>query len=236
MREPDTLPEESWGFPIRSEEKGKKLGFLGYIRSRFATGILMAFPLVVTIFFARFIFNLLDRWSYPITARLVGHAVPGAGAVLAVVLIFLLGVVSHNVLGRRVLAVGENLLSRVPFVRPVYTGAREITRAFSADRSKAFRSVVLVPFPSPDATSIAFLTAEFVQQTPAGPQRMVSVFMPTTPNFTTGFYLIYPQAIVRESSLTVEEAIRLVISGGLLAPSPDRILGRDEPGDEARPR
>lgn len=236
MHEDDDPLDESWGFPVRREDKTRKPGCFGFIRSRFITGILVAFPLVVTIFFARFIFNMLDRWSYPITARLLGYSVPGVGAALAIILIFLLGMVAHNVLGRRVLNVGEKLLSRVPFVRPVYTGAREITRAFSADRSKAFRRVVLVPFPSAEAISVAFLTAEFDQQTPAGSERMVSVFMPTTPNFTTGFYLIYPLAIVRESSLTVEEAIRMVISGGLLAPSPDRILGRDDSGDGTRPR
>ncbi len=219
-----------WAFSVPSEGGGSRPGCLGYLRSRFATGALVAFPLVVTIFFARFIFNLLDRWSYPITARLLGYPLPGVGAALALVLILLLGMLAHNVLGRRILLVGEKLLSRVPFVRPVYTGAREITKAFTADRSKAFRRVVLIPFPSRDATSVAFLTAEFEQHTPEGPQRMVSVFMPTTPNFTTGFYLIYPIHAVRETSLTVEEAVRMVISGGLIAPSLDRILATPKEG------
>lgn len=213
-----------WTIPVRVGSANARPGCLGYLRSRFVTGIIVAFPLVVTIFFARFIFNLLDRWSYPITARLIGYPLPGVGAALAIVLIFLLGVLAHNVLGRRILQVGERLLSRVPFVRPVYTGAREITRAFTADRSKAFRRVVLVPFPSRDALSVAFLTAEFEHDTPEGRQRMVSVFLPTTPNFTTGYYLIYPIAAIRESSLSVEEAVRMVISGGLLAPSPGHIL------------
>jgi uncharacterized membrane protein len=219
----------SWSFPLPPSGPEPRPGCLGYLRSRFVTGAIVAFPLVVTIFFARFIFNLLDRWSYPITARLLGYSVPGVGAAIAIVLVFLLGVLAHNVLGRRILRVGERILSRVPFVRPVYTGAREITKAFTADRSKAFRRVVLIPFPSRDAMSIAFLTAEFEQRTAAGAQPMVSVFMPTTPNFTTGFYLIYPAAVVQETSLTVEEAIRMVISGGLLAPSPDRILSPPPP-------
>jgi len=217
--------DDSFGFPVSRPEPGKHVGPLGYLRSRFITGILVAFPLVVTIFFGRFIFNLFDRWSYPITARLFGFSVPGAGAALAIVLIFLLGVVAHNVLGRRILHVGERVLARVPVLRAVYNAAREVTRAFGRDRSQGFRRVVLVPFPSPGVWSVAFLTGEFELPTEAGPQVMVAVFMPTTPNPTTGFYCAYSKDDVRFTDISIEEALRSVISGGLATPEPTRLFG-----------
>jgi uncharacterized membrane protein len=232
MTEPNPSSRDTWGFPVQHPEPGQKATFLTYLRSRFVTGALVAFPLAVTIFFGRFLFGLLDRWSYPISQKLVGYPIPGAGALLAVLLVFALGMLAHNVLGRRILRVGERLISRVPVIRPIYTGAREITRAFGADRTKAFRRVVLIPFPTQGVWSIGFLTNEFDADTGAGSQRMISVFMPTTPNPTTGFYMLLPAAMAIESHLTVEEAVRLVISGGLLSPDPGRFfaLPASDPG------
>lgn len=215
----------SWAAPPAAA--GRKHPVVAYIRSRFITGALVAFPLVVTLFFARFLFNLLDRWSYPITQRLFGFQVPGAGAIVAIVLIFATGMLAHRVLGRRLLHFGDNLAGRVPVLGPIYRGAREITKAFSGDRVKEFRRVVLVPFPTDGIWSIAFLTGEFTIETPEGPRKMVSTFMPTTPNPTTGFFLIFPAERALASTLTVEEAVRMVISGGLIAPEPRRIFAPD---------
>lgn len=212
------------GFPVTRPDQGRRPGFVAYLRSRFITGVLVALPLVITMFFGRFLFNLLDRWSYPISERLVGHAIPGAGAVLAIILVFTLGVLAHNVFGRRVLRFGEAIIARVPVLNSVYLGSREVTRAFSSDRSKSFRRVVLIPYPVEGSWAVAFVTAEFGTSTPAGPCRMISVFMPSTPNPTTGFYMIYPASMVRDTDLSVEEAARMVISGGILAPPPDHVL------------
>jgi uncharacterized membrane protein len=222
MENEPTTAKDTFGLPL-SHPAGRRSA-MGYLRSRLVTGALIAFPLVVTVFFGRFLFNLLDRWSYPLSKQLFGFAVPGAGVTLALVLFLLLGVLGHNVLGRRLLGFAEALVERVPVLRAVYMGAREVTRAFGGDRTKAFRRVVLIPFPAAPAWSIGFLTAEFDTASPNGPERMASVFMPTTPNPTTGFYLIFPMRALRETSLTVEEAVRLVISGGLLAPEPGRIV------------
>ncbi|MEP0775786.1 MAG: DUF502 domain-containing protein [Acidobacteriota bacterium] len=223
MQNPDRL-SDSMGLPIPKADSGRRPGFAAYLRSRLITGALVALPLVITLFFARFLFNLLDRWSYPISERLVGHAIPGAGAVLAIFLVFTLGVLAHNVFGRRILRFGEAIISRVPLLNSVYLGSREVTRAFSSDRTRSFRRVVLIPYPVEGSWAIAFVTAEFATSTPAGPCRMVSVFMPSTPNPTTGFYMIYPESLVRDTDLTVEEAARMVISGGILAPPPDHVL------------
>lgn len=208
---------DSVEFPLVVPSKEGKPGPFSYIRSRLITGVLVAFPLVVTLFFGRFLFNLLDRWFYPWSMRFLGRPVPGLGAIIALLLMFLLGVAAHNVLGRRLLRFGEAVLTRIPVLRPVYLGAREVSRAFSRDRTQGFRRVVLIPFPSPGAWCLAFQTVEFVTETEEGPVPMVAVFMPTTPNPTTGFFLAYPKSAVRPTDLSVEEAVKIVISGGLAA-------------------
>ncbi len=216
--------DDTLSFLITPPHPDRKLTLGGFLRSRFLAGAMVSLPLVVTLFFARFLFNLLDRWSYPVSQYLFGRPVYGVGAGLAIVLVFIIGVLAHNVLGRRLLRLGDKLLGKVPVLRAVYTGTREVTRAFSGDRTKNFRRVVLVPFPVDDAYVIGFLTGEFDVDAPGGRKRVASVFFPTTPNPTTGFYLIYPIEKVLASDLTVEEAVRLVISGGLVAPDPRRIF------------
>jgi uncharacterized membrane protein len=215
---------DTLGFLVTPPHPDKKLTIMGFLRSRFLTGVLVSLPLVVTLFFGRFLFNLLDRWSYPISNRLFGFPVYGVGAALAIILVFALGMLAHNVLGRRMLRFGEKVIARVPVLRSVYLGTREMTRAFGGDRTKSFLRVALVPFPLPDVYAIAFITAEFEQMTAEGPKRMVTAFMPTTPNPTTGFFMLYPADQVRSTGLTVDEAARMVISGGILAPDPRKIM------------
>ncbi|MGD1147501.1 MAG: DUF502 domain-containing protein [Thermoanaerobaculaceae bacterium] len=224
MPETPKFLSETLGLPIRRPEPGKKTTFLGFLRSRFVTGLLVSFPLVVTMFFGRFLFDLIDRWADPISQRLFDRIVPGFGAAIFVVGIFLLGVLAHNVLGRRVLHWGEKVFARIPVLRAVYTGTREVTRAFASNRSRSFRRVVLVPFPSGDVWGVAFVTGEFDERTPAGPRRVVTVFMPTTPNPTTGFFLVYPADAVKATDLSVEEALRMVISGGLVNATQSRLF------------
>jgi uncharacterized membrane protein len=234
MNEQRAPVQDSMGLPIRFPEPGKRHGFLGYLRNRLVTGLLVAFPLVVTIFFGRFLFGLVDRWADPISLYLFERRIPGVGTALFVLLIFVLGVLAHNVLGRRLLRIGDRLFARIPILRSIYLGTREVTRAFAGDRTKSFRRVVLIPFPYDGVWGMAFVTGEFEETTPGGPRRLISVFMPTTPNPTTGFFLVYPEASVRTTDLTVEEALRMVISGGLVSATQDRIFPRCSPGPGRR--
>jgi uncharacterized membrane protein len=225
--------QDSMGLPIRFPEPGKRHGFLGFLRNRFVTGLLVAFPLVVTIFFGRFLFDLVDRWADPISTKLFERTIPGFGAALFVLVIFALGVLAHNMIGRRVLRIGDRLFARIPILRSIYLGTREVTRAFAGDRSKSFRRVVLVPFPYEGVRGMAFVTGEFEEQTSDGPRRMISVFLPTTPNPTTGFFLVYPEASVKPTDLTVEEALRMVISGGLVSATQERVFPSRPPAGGA---
>lgn len=231
MTTPENHPRPTTTPPTEATQEPVTSGH--FLRSSFVTGLVTAFPLLITLFLGRFAFDLLDRWADPISVFAFGRVVPGFGLAIFVVLIFLLGVIARNVVGRRILSFGERLFARIPVLRPIYLGAREVTRAFSAERTKSFRRVVLIPFPYADVRAVGFVTGEFTEPGPDGPVKLVSVFMPTTPNPTTGFYLVYPESVIRDTSLSVEEGVRLVISGGLVGGSSVRFFAPKE--EEFRP-
>ena len=202
-----------------SEDERKPTGGVArWLRRRFAVGFLVAFPLVVTIFFARFIFGLLDRWFRPISRQAFGFEIPGIGFLLFMVLLFLLGVVATNVFGGRVLGFLERRLSWIPLLSPVYGSARQITEAIQIRRSTEFRKVALLDFPRRGMRSVGFVTQEFAHPTRFCAEPCALVFVPTTPNPTTGFLVAVPQRELDVLDISVEQAVKLLISGGLLTP------------------
>ncbi len=201
----------------RSEERPR--GFGSWLRNRLLVGFLAAFPLVVTIFLGRFIFELLDRWFRPISRHLFGYQIVGGGLLLAVIGLLLLGVFATNVFGSRLLNFFERRIARLPLLSPIYQGARQITEAIQIRETNQFRKVVLVPFPHPEVLSIGFVTREFGFATRFHEQPVSLVFVPTTPNPTSGFLVAVKQSDIRVLEITVEEGVKLVISGGLLTPA-----------------
>lgn len=202
-----------------SEDEAKPTSGVGrWLRRRFVVGFLVAFPLVITIFFARFIFGLLDRWFRPISKQFFGFEIPGIGFLLFMVVLFVLGVVATNVLGGRMLSFIERRLSWIPLLSPVYGGARQITEAIQVRKSTEFRKVALLDFPRKGMRSVGFVTQELAQPTRFCAEPCALVFVPTTPNFTTGFLVAVAQRELDVLDISVEEAMKLLISGGLLIP------------------
>jgi len=201
----------------RGEDRPR--GFGSWLRNRLLVGFLVAFPLVVTIFFGRFIFELLDRWFRPISRHLFGYQVVGGGLLLALIGLLLLGVFATNVFGSRLLNFFERRIARLPLLSPIYQGARQITEAIQIRETNQFRKVVLVPFPHPGVLSIGFVTREFGFRTRFRKEPVSLVFVPTTPNPTSGFLVVVRQSDLDILDITVEEGVKLVISGGLLTPS-----------------
>jgi uncharacterized membrane protein len=210
-------PEPDSGLP------GKRLG--RWVRRRFAVGFLVVFPMVVTLFFARFMFGLLDRWFLPISERLFGMAIPGLGFALFIVGLFILGILATNILGGKLLAAFERRIEGIPLLSPIYQGARQITEAIQIRDSTEFRKVVLLDFPRAGLKSVGFVTREFAQPTAFCDEPSALVFVPTTPNPTTGFLVALPQRELEGLDITVEEGVKLIISGGLLTPAP-LLVGR----------
>jgi uncharacterized membrane protein len=188
------------------------------LRNRLVVGLLVAFPLVVTVFLARFVFRVLDRWFQPISEHFFQIRIHGAGMLLAMLGLVLLGTLATNVLGSRILDAFERFVARLPLFSPIYQGARQITEAVQIRGSRDFQKVVLVAFPHPGIRSIGFVTRELNRPTAFGEEPTFMVFVPTTPNPTSGFLVAVPQSQCTVLKIDVEEGIKLVISGGLLTP------------------
>ena len=192
--------------------------FGSWLRRRFVVGFLVALPLVVTLFFARFLFQLLDRWFRPISRQLFEREIPGLGLLLVLLAMLLLGIIATNVVGSRLLDFAERLLARVPLLSPIYQGARQITEAIQISETAEFRKVVLLEFPGRGLTSIGFVTRELAAPTQLCPEPAFVIFVPTTPNPTTGFLVTVPKRAVQVLDIEVEEGVKMLISGGLLIP------------------
>jgi uncharacterized membrane protein len=210
----------------RSENK-RSVGH--WIRTRLLVGFMVAFPLVVTIFFARFIFGLMDKWFRPISERIVGEPLVGVGLVVSLLILLLLGVLATNVLGGRLLDYFEKKITGLPLLSPIYQGARQITEAIQLHETAEFQRVVLLPFPNQNVRSLGFVTRDFQSATAFGEEPTALVFVPTTPNPTSGYLVVAKQRDLTALDVTVEEGVKLVISGGLLTPT--KLLA----GDQATP-
>lgn len=196
------------------------------IRTRMTSGVVALVPLVVTVYVLRLLFGLTAGILLPLIDPAVADWPWLLRAVLsfAVLLvgIYVLGEVATNLLGRRALQLGEAVLLRVPFVKVIYRASKQVVAAFQRPNSAAFKSVVFLDFPRAGVRSVGFLTSTFIGEdgTP-----WHAVFVPTTPNPTTGFLQILPADQVTVTSMTVEEAFQMVMSLGVLTPErPEKLL------------
>ena len=219
----DTDPNQESGFFRRVADftrRGEDRRSIGrWFRTRLLVGFLVAFPLVVTIFFARFIFGLLDRWFRPISERFFGEQLVGVGLVLSLFVLLLLGIAATNVIGARLFSFFERRITGLPLLSPIYQGARQFTEAIQLHDTAEFRRVVLLPFPNQNVRSLGFVTRDFRGPTAFGDQATALVFVPTTPNPTSGYLVVVKQVDLTALDMTVEEGVKLVISGGLLTPT-----------------
>jgi uncharacterized membrane protein len=190
-----------------------------HFKARMASGLVVLIPLVVTAAVIRFLFNFTSGILLPIVDPAVTDWPAGARAALSfailIAVIYLLGLVARNIVGRRVLQLGESVVLKVPFVKVIYAVSKQVVAAFQGQQSKAFKSVVFVEFPRPGMRAIGFLTGEVEMEDGS---TWNTVFIPTTPNPTTGFLQIVPPDAVVRTDFTVEEVIKMIMSLGALAP------------------
>ncbi|MEX0759628.1 MAG: DUF502 domain-containing protein [Tistlia sp.] len=206
----------------------RRRGFVGRIRNYFLAGLLVTAPLAITVWLAWGVVAFVDETVLPMfPARwnpdtYLPFSVPGIGVVLTLAFVTLVGVVAAGYLGRLATGYGERLLARVPVVRSIYSATKQILQTVLAQRSQAFRQVVLVQYPYQGCWSIGFVTAEGrgeIQRVTS--DEVVAVFIPAVPNPTTGFLLFVPREEVNTLDISVEQGLKLVISGGIVVPDPD---------------
>ncbi|MFQ5581523.1 MAG: DUF502 domain-containing protein [Mariprofundaceae bacterium] len=194
------------------------------LRRYFITGLVVLVPIVITILLVTWLVDLSDRLLALLPLRyqpdaLFGTHVPGLGIALALLAVMGIGMLVTNFIGRHVLRWFDALLAQVPLVRSVYGAVKQLTEAVLGKGGKAFRQVVLVSFPQPGQWTIGFVTGPATLPVPgADEDERVSVFVPTTPNPTSGWLLFVRASELVVLDMTVEEGMKVVVSGGVLAP------------------
>ena len=194
------------------------------LQRHFLAGLLIWLPILATVWVVHFIVNLLDQVLLLLPASAsprawLGVDIPGFGVIISLLILLVTGMLVANFFGKRLFALWERLVHRVPLVRSIYGSVKQVTQSFLEPGGNSFKKVVLVEYPRRDMWSIAFQTADnFSVAREQLPQDHVMVFIPTTPNPTSGFLLIVPAHEVKEMNLSVEDAIKMVISLGVVQP------------------
>lgn len=192
------------------------------LRRHLIAGLIVIAPLTATVVVLVWIFRLLDgllgRFFYPVLTRIFGWYPPGIGLLALIALLLVVGWIAERAIGSRVIAWWNALLERIPLTRTIYGAANRIVRGVLGEGSRPFKKVVLIQYPAPGRWSLGFLAAD----APAGMRRHVedgvSVFVPTTPNPTSGFVVIVPRRDVIEVDLTVDQAFTFILSAGSVRP------------------
>jgi uncharacterized membrane protein len=204
------------------------------LRNYLIAGLLIWVPVMVTVWVVRFVSGILDQsivllppsWR---PEAVFGQYVPGFGIVLALLVLFLTGWLARDLLGEKLIEGVEALVRRIPVIGPVYGGAKTFSETVLTDKGKSFKQVVMVEFPRKGAWSIGFLMSEDWQEVRMRTgEDMVQVFVPTTPNPTTGFLIVVHRSEVMFIDTTVDEAFKMLLTLGVITPSP-RIKAADNP-------
>jgi len=219
---------------IAASESTPRFKLVRWIRNRFFTGVIIALPVIATVMGVSWIVQKIDNnvlkfipgpWN---PKTYLGFDIPGLGLIISIILLFLLGVIASNFIGNSVIKAGERLLARVPVVSPVYNALKQIVTTVAQQKDRAFRDVCLLEYPRKGLYAIGFVTAD-LSGAPAEklPKGYVCVFVPTTPNPTSGFLLFVKETDIEILDMTPEEGAKMIISGGMV--SSNEALAADDP-------
>ncbi len=199
---------------------------LASIRTYFISGLLIWLPIWVTLLFLKFLFDLLSKSLLLLPHQyqpeaIFGFNIPGAGVILTIGVIFLTGLIAANFIGQRLLEWGDALMGRIPLVRSIYTGVKQVTQTLFTPGGQSFRQVLLVQYPCKGVWSIAFQTGTASKSVEEALKNdaLVTYFIPTTPNPTSGFLMMAPKSEVIELNMSVDQALKFVISLGVVQPT-----------------
>ncbi|RSZ57005.1 DUF502 domain-containing protein [Massilia atriviolacea] len=194
------------------------------MRKYFITGLLVLVPLAITLWVLNLVISTMDQSLLLVPTRwhphtLLGRDIPGLGTILTIAIVFLTGLLANNLVGNYLVRLWERLLHRIPVVSSLYGSVKQVSDTLFSSSGNAFRKAVLLPYPHAESWSIGFLTG-----VPGGDVRnhlvgdFVSVYVPTTPNPTSGFFLMMERSKVIELDMTVDAALKYIVSMGVVAP------------------
>lgn len=182
------------------------------LRNRFIAGLVILTPVIITVYVFIILFLKVDSLLAPLIYRFVGWEIPGMGFLAILLLIFLTGLIARNYLGRKLIGIGEKIMTKIPLINRIYLALQQISQTFLAQKRAIFKEAVLIEYPRKGLYAIGFVTSKMEEG------RMLGIFLPTTPNPTSGFLLFLPREEAIPLQMKVEDALKLVISGGAVAP------------------
>ena len=195
-----------------------------FLRRYLMAGLLVWVPILVTVLVVRFILDLMDRTLLllPPSARpglVFGVHIPGLGALLAILLLIFTGMLVSNIIGRNLVALWEDLLNRIPFVRALYSGVKSFSTTILSNQGNSFKKVMLIEYPRQGIWSIGFQTAGDLPLISVHTgEPLVCVFIPTTPNPTSGFIVMVPRSQAIELDMSIDAAMKMIVTLGVVVP------------------
>lgn len=210
------------------DEKPKKEFFATRLRNNFLTGLIICAPLAITVWLTWSFVQWADSWVNPYIPerynpeQFLPFAIPGFGLLVAVVGITIIGFSAKNLIGQSIVRFGESILHRMPLIRTVYKSLKQIFESVLNEQSSSFRKVGLIEFPSPGSWTLGFISSplkgELSEKLSDVGEEMIAVFVPPTPVPTAGFLIFVPKSKIRMLDMSVEDATKFLISGGLVTP------------------
>jgi uncharacterized membrane protein len=193
------------------------------MRNYFLTGLIVLLPGVISIFVLWRLFVALDHILGRYVELWLGREIPGVGLVALILIIIATGAIASNIIGRRLIRIGEGLVARIPIIRWIYRTTKQLFSTLLAERSTSFRKVVLIHYPYKGMYSMAFQTSDTAGpvEDAVGGKTLVTLFLPTTPNPTSGYFLLVPEEDVIPLDISVNEGLKYIISAGALAAGSD---------------
>ncbi|OGO32989.1 MAG: hypothetical protein A2Z29_07140 [Chloroflexi bacterium RBG_16_56_11] len=197
------------------EKKVTKDGWGKKLRAPFMAGLLLVIPVAASILILIWVFNSVDNILAPVVRYIFGRNIPGVGFGATIILIYLVGVIAKNFIGKRLVRYSHSLMTRVPIFRSLYGGIRQIVETFAAPDKAGFMQVVLVEFPRLGMWTVGFVTNEIVLD---NGEKLISVLIPTSPTPWSGFFQILKEKDIIRTSMSVENAVKMIVSGGMTVP------------------
>lgn len=216
------------GEMISDVNKPKPLGLFAWLRGRFFAGMVIAAPLAATFFILQFLITFIDNRVKPLLPPLLqpetytNYAIPGFGVVVLVVALTILGAITANLVGRSLLRATDRILSRIPIVKNVYAAIKQLTEVLANNQQASFDRCVMVEYPKKDSWCIAFVSSHAQGEigTKLGTSK-IGVFVPTTPNPTSGFLIYVEESETIALEMSVEEGAKMILTAGLVVPDFD---------------
>ncbi len=189
------------------------------LKKIFMTGLLTILPLAITVYLFYFVYIFLDDLVGGLIKSLFNYRIPGIGFIAGIILVMIIGLIASNIIGNRLVKFADTIFQKLPLARGIYTSARQIIDAFTLQGKNAFQKVVLLEYPRKGLYTLGFVTGSSrgeIQEKTA--EETLSIFIPTTPNPTSGMLILAPRHEVTELNMTVESGLKVIISGGLVSP------------------